>query len=164
MRLEEHGLMQLAPRCRNRRIEAFQMPRLHDAIMCAGQLKDAVSVGEVRGQRFLDEQVDSSGQQWRRSRGVMHRWDADGRSIQLAGRGETRFNALESRNAKLLRCRSQRRWVTIHYTSQLDSLTSLLQLAIDTKVIAPKGSSADDSGSQWLRGGHYFEGAGASTA
>ena len=156
MRFEEHRLMQVLPRRRHSRVEALQMPRLHDAPMLAAHLQNTVSIGEARGQRLLNQQIDARGQQRLRSGSMMHRRHADRSSIERTHRRQARLNSLKARHPELSRgFRSDSR-VAVHHSSKLNRLPRLFQLAIDAKMIAPEGSRSNHGNAEWSRGRHYF--------
>jgi hypothetical protein len=88
---------------------------------------------------------------------MMHRRHADRGSIEPANRTQAGSNVLEAGNAKLRRSLSRDRSIAIDDSNKLNIVTSILKLAIDTEVIAPKGSDPDDSNPQWTRTCHLFD-------
>jgi hypothetical protein len=126
------------------------MPRLNDAAIPAAQLQYLVGIGEVGSQRLLDQQIDPSRQQRPGSRRMVHRRDADRRSIHPARRGEASFNAVEAGNPELCGGIGQRSRVAVHNANKLDIAASLLKLAIDAQVVAPEHACADNDDVQWL--------------
>jgi hypothetical protein len=146
--------MQVLARSSHRRIEALQMPRLHDAPVLATQLQDPISICKARSQRLLDQQVDTRDQQQLRSRGMMHRRHTDRRRIKSSNRRQTSLNRRKPRNPELLRSLSRNRGVAIDNASKFDRLTRLLEFTIDTKMVAPEGSRSNKGNAEWLQSRH----------
>ena len=154
VRLEKHRLMQMLPRRSHRRIESLQMPRLHNPPMLAAQLQNAIRIGKVRSQRLLDQQIDARDQQRLRSRSMMYRRHTDRSRIEPPNRRQTSLNRRKARSPEPLRSLSSNSGVAIDHTNQLDSLTRLFKLTINTKMVPPEGSRSNNGNAEWLRSRH----------
>src|SRR5260370_17431873 len=111
--------MQMLP-CRGHgRIEALQMPGLHDAAILTAQLENTVSIGEARGQRLLNQQIDTRSQQRLRSGSMMHRRHTDRSSVERTHPRPTRLNRLESGNTELCRSLTRATKVQSHPPTKL---------------------------------------------
>ncbi len=59
MRLKKHGPPQLRLHGEHGRVEALEMPRLQDAFVLCGQVKQFVSLLDSGGEGFLDKQIET---------------------------------------------------------------------------------------------------------
>ena len=89
--------------------------------------------------------------------------DADGGRIERAC-GQGYFDRRECGDGELLRGLGCDGGVSVHDGGELDGLACLLEFAVDTEVVAAKGSGSDDGYAEWLGEGHYFLSTGLSTA
>lgn len=156
--------MKMPVRRGHRRIEPLQMSHLHNAPMLPSQFKNQISIRKTRCQRLLNQQIDTSSQQRRSSRSVMHCRHTNRCSIQSTNRSQACFNRLKTRNTELLGRRSYRSRITIDHRHQLNRLPRLLKLSQHPQMIAPEGSRPHHRNPQRPRVCHYFFSTGASTA
>jgi hypothetical protein len=138
------------------------MPGLHDASMLAGKLQNAVRISQARGQRLLDQKVDTRSQQRLRGRRMMHRRHTDRSSIKRPRR-QTRLDRLEAGYTKPLRGLRSNARVAVDHSNKLDRLPRLLKLTIYAKMVAPEGPCSNNGDAKWIGRRHYFFSTGAST-
>ena len=155
MGFEEHGLIERCEGCGDRRIETLEVADGNDATLRLRESQDVVCLGEIRGEGLFDEDVEAGEKKVLRHRGVMDGGYADGCGVEgqvggehlserregwdVVGRGEGRATLGDRFNERY----------------QLNELRlSDFELAIDAKVIAPEGASANYCDAQRRHG--YF--------
>ena len=150
MDLEKHRLRKQRDSCADCRVETLEVPDLNNASGPLGDADDLVGLGQRRGQRFLDEHIDAGLHQLACDLQVLNRRHDDRRCIhasaQLAQRqtrGIPEFAAY----------RSSARRIRISNRRQLYAVAFLLELAVDTRVVAPESARADYGNPDfWLKG------------
>jgi hypothetical protein len=80
----------------------------------------------------------------------MNRWYADRRCMKWAYCGQTGFDGLEAGDAEFLGCFSEGSRGAVDHSDEFDRLTFLLELMVDTEMVAPEDSRSDDCDAQWL--------------
>jgi hypothetical protein len=144
MRLKKHGPPQLRLHCKHCRIEALEMPRLQDALVLYGQVKQFVSLLDRGGDRLFDKQIEPSTKQHGRHSVVMHSGNGNRRRIQVQIRRKQFLYRGEDGDCVGRFRFGSARVVWFHCCNQSDALAGGLKFAVDTKMIAAECAGADD--------------------
>lgn len=146
MRLEEHGLVEGLEGRGDGGVEALEMANGYDALGGESEGKDVIGLLEGCGEGLFDEDVELGEEKLLGDCGVMDGWDADGCGVEgqvcgeKFGEGREGWDAIgRGKEGAALRdgfyeCRELN-----------EPGMSELELAVDTKVIASEGASANDS-------------------
>jgi len=89
---------------------------------------------------------------------MMDGGDTDGGRIEMRKRSEALFDGGEGGDAELRGGFGSDGCAGLDDGGELYGLASLLELFVDAKVIASKGSSPDDGDLKWMGGGHLLDG------
>ena len=143
MRLKEHGPPQLCLHRQYRRIEAFQMAGLQDALVLTRDIEEFVGLRKRRRDWLFDKHIKTGVKQRRRCRVMVHCGNGNRSRVEIKIGSQQFFNGSENRDAEFLFCLGRVRGIRIDRRDKGNSLTGRFQFAIDTKVIAAEGAAAD---------------------
>jgi hypothetical protein len=150
VRLKEHRPAQARFNGGDGRVEAFQVPDLHNAVVLFRQCDDLVGFGQRCGQRLFNEQIESACEQLRGDRVVIDRRNSYVGSVQMQVGGEQRAGGREDGNRVLLCDLGCAGRIGLQRGNQRNACLGQLQLTIDAQMIAAKCACACNCNSNWI--------------
>ena len=143
MHFKKHGLGDERRGGPDRRIEAFQVSDLADAIQTLRQANQFVGFRQRSSQRLFDQDIDAGFHQSARDLQVPDRGYGNRSGLHLAVGGHQLLDRAKGAAAEFAGHGVGPRHIGVDHSHQADRFALLGQLVIDAGVVASEGAHAD---------------------
>jgi hypothetical protein len=154
VRLKKHGPRELLSDGKHRRIEAFKVAGLDDAVFFC-PLDEIIGLLKIRGQRFFNQQVDAGVEKLGGDGVMMHGGHGHAGGVEIEIGSQELFDGGKNRNLVLCRSFVGACRIGLDGRNKGYAFSGQFQFAIDAEMIAAECARAGNGNAQ-LTSADYF--------